>query len=60
MMVLDPVCKMQVDTKTAKPISAYHDQTYYSCAPRCKRAFDNDLKKYLGTDHRDTHVGHHH
>lgn len=46
-MALDPVCKMEVDPKTAPAKSEYKGQTYYFCAPGCKVAFDKDPEKYL-------------
>jgi YHS domain-containing protein len=46
-MAVDPVCKMEVDEKTAKWKSTYQGQTYYFCAPGCKKAFDANPKKFL-------------
>ncbi len=46
-MSTDPVCKMEVDEKTAVAKSEYQDKTYYFCAQGCKRAFDQDPEKYL-------------
>ncbi|HEV8635084.1 MAG TPA: YHS domain-containing protein [Chloroflexota bacterium] len=43
----DPVCGMDVDPATAKQKSDYQGQTYYFCAPGCKKAFDADPEKYL-------------
>ena len=39
-MAKDPVCGMEVDEKTAAGKSEYKGQTYYFCAPGCKRAFE--------------------
>lgn len=47
-MAIDPVCKMQVDEKTAKFTSQHAGKTYYFCAPGCKKAFDAGPHKYLG------------
>lgn len=44
---IDPVCGMIVDTQTAKFKSEYQGQTYYFCAPGCKKAFDTEPAKYL-------------
>lgn len=44
---IDPVCKMKVDSATAKWRSDYKGNTYYFCAPGCKTAFDRDPEKYL-------------
>ena len=45
-MPTDPVCKMDVDSKTAKWKSDYKGKEYYFCAPGCKAAFDKDPDKY--------------
>ncbi|MGA2572932.1 MAG: YHS domain-containing protein [Candidatus Methanomethylicaceae archaeon] len=45
-MAIDPICKMQVDEKTAKYKSVYLGKTYYFCAPGCKKEFDSNPKKY--------------
>ncbi len=46
-MVLDVVCRMEVDEKTAKWKSEYKGTTYYFCAPMCKQKFDRNPVKYL-------------
>ena len=46
-MAIDPVCKMDVDEKTAAATSEYKGQTYYFCAVGCKKAFDADPGKYI-------------
>lgn len=38
-MATDPVCGMQVDIATAKWTAEKDGQTYYFCAPGCRRAF---------------------
>jgi YHS domain-containing protein len=45
-MVLDVVCKMQVDEKTAKWKSEHKGKTYYFCASTCKQKFDKNPEKY--------------
>jgi YHS domain-containing protein len=45
-MAIDPVCKMDVDEKTAKAKSDYKGKTYYFCAPSCKQTFDKNPEKY--------------
>ncbi len=47
-MAVDPVCKMDVDEKTAKLVSEYKGKKYYFCAPACKKAFDEAPLRYLG------------
>jgi len=45
-MAIDPICKMEVEEKTAKYKSEYKGKTYYFCAPGCKKEFDNNPEKY--------------
>ena len=45
----DPVCKMEVNVKYPNGGTHEHEgQTYYFCAPGCKRVFERDPEKYLG------------
>ena len=46
-MATDPVCGMAVDPTTATHRMTYAGQTYYFCAPGCKRAFEADPRQYL-------------
>lgn len=46
-MAKDLVCGMDVDEATAVHKSEYKGQTYYFCAPGCKRSFDKDPEQYL-------------
>lgn len=46
-MAIDPVCKMEVDEKTAQFKSEYKGKNYYFCAPGCKKAFNENPEKYL-------------
>ena len=46
-MAIDPVCKMDIDEKTAVATSDYKGKTYYFCAVGCKVAFDKDPEQYL-------------
>ena len=48
MKVVDPVCKMEIDSEKAVAKSDYQGKTYYFCAPGCKAAFDKDPQKYAG------------
>lgn len=47
-MAKDPVCKMDVDEASAQWSTVYKGQTYYFCAPGCKKAFEENPEKYLG------------
>lgn len=46
-MAKDPVCKMEVDEKTAQYKTVHKGKTYYFCAPGCKKAFEKNPNKYL-------------
>ena len=60
-MAKDPVCGMDVDEKTAAGKSVYQGTTYYFCSPGCKRAFDKEPEKYIGSESgHHSHSGHHH
>jgi Cu+-exporting ATPase len=48
-VAIDPVCKMEVDEKTAAAISEYKGKKYYFCATGCKKAFDSNPEKYIGS-----------
>ena len=45
-MVIDPVCKMRIDENKAAGKSEYKGQTYYFCAPGCKKKFDENPQQY--------------
>ncbi len=48
-MARDPVCGMEVDEKQAAGIAEYQGKTYYFCAPSCKKAFEKEPEKYVGS-----------
>lgn len=45
--VVDPVCKMVIESEKAAAESEYKGEKYYFCAKGCKIAFDKDPEKYL-------------
>ncbi|MEN6452167.1 MAG: YHS domain-containing protein [Thermoguttaceae bacterium] len=45
----DPVCKMDVDMKTAEATSKHRGETYYFCCSDCKEKFDKEPERYTGT-----------
>ena len=47
-MVIDLVCEMEIDPKTAAGKSEYLGKTYYFCSLGCKKAFDKEPQKYAG------------
>ncbi len=61
-MSKDPVCQMQVDEQQAAArglTSEYQGQTYYFCAPGCKKAFEKEPEKYVqGTASSSDHPHH--
>ncbi len=48
-MAKDLVCGMDVDEKTAKYKTTYKRKTYYFCAPGCKKTFEANPEKYIGS-----------
>lgn len=63
MIVIDPVCKMEVETETAQWTSEHEGDTYYFCAPGCMHSFDKNPQKYLEVgqeSHTHDHDHHHH
>jgi len=58
-MAFDPVCKMEVDEKSAAATSEYKGKTYYFCALGCKAAFDKNPEMYL-SEHEEHHGHEHH
>lgn len=56
--VKDPVCGMEIDPATAAGKSEYKGQTYYFCAPGCKRSFEKDPEKYVSQQSVHTHHTH--
>jgi YHS domain-containing protein len=47
MKVVDPVCKMQIDSEKAAASSEYKGRKIYFCAPGCKAKFDKEPEKYM-------------
>lgn len=48
--VIDPVCRMTVDTETTALTAEYQGETFYFCAPGCKKAFERDPLSYHKQD----------
>ena len=53
--VHDPVCHMDIDPQSAAGSSAYQGETYYFCAPGCKRDFDEDPEAVLKAESEFDH-----
>lgn len=46
-VVKDPVCGMVFVKEDAAGQTFFENETYYFCAPSCKKSFDSDPHKYL-------------
>ena len=46
-MLRDPVCKMEVDPRTAVDKTVFKGETYYFCSSKCKKLFDDAPEKPL-------------
>jgi YHS domain-containing protein len=51
-MAKDPVCGMDVDEAIGKYTAQHDGQTYYFCAPGCKKAFEAEPEKYLDPNYQ--------
>lgn len=47
MTTKDPVCGMDVDTKSAAGQSEHQGKSFYFCSLSCKRKFDQNPEQYL-------------
>ena len=45
-MVIDPVCKMEIDEKASQFKSKAEGKDVYFCCPHCKAIFDKQPSKY--------------
>ncbi len=45
-MPTDPVCKMQVDERTAAAKATYNGKAFYFCSEACKKEFEKDHEKF--------------
>ncbi len=48
MKVVDPVCRMTIESEKAAATSEYKGKTIYFCMSGCKEKFDKEPEKYLG------------
>jgi PKD repeat protein len=51
--VVDVVCKMEIDKRTAEFTSEYKGTTYYFCSADCKKEFDENPEKYINATLKD-------
>lgn len=49
-LVVDPVCGMEFDHRSAWDRSVYQGCTYHFCHPVCKEIFDSNPTKFLSQD----------
>src|SRR3954466_2168767 len=47
-MVVDPVCKMEVEDTEAEQGVEFQGTTYFFCSPVCKEAFEREPARYAG------------
>ena len=47
MRIVDPVCRMECDEKSATFKSEHGGKIYCFCSLSCKKKFEKDPKKYL-------------
>ena len=48
-ILVDVVCKMKIDKRTAEFKSEYKGKTYYFCSADCKKKFSEDPEKYISS-----------
>jgi YHS domain-containing protein len=48
-MVVDPVCKMEVEDTDAAQSVEFQGTDYFFCSPTCKEAFEREPTKYVKT-----------
>ncbi|MGB8656256.1 MAG: YHS domain-containing protein [Candidatus Zixiibacteriota bacterium] len=51
-MVIDPICLMELDEKSASTKTVYNGQTFYFCDEGCKRKFEEDPEQYIDIEER--------
>lgn len=49
-MVIDPVCGMYIDEKSAAATCEFDGKIYYFCIQICKTAFMKDPDRYIQTE----------
>ncbi len=55
--MIDPVCGMDVDPRTAAAAWEHEDTTYYFCSVGCMERFRADPSHYLSLDPGDRRMG---
>jgi Cu+-exporting ATPase len=57
-LVLDPVCGMSLDPKTANQQAEFGGSTYHFCSPGCRSKFEKNPARYTAEVVRVEHAGH--
>jgi Cu+-exporting ATPase len=47
MLVVDPVCEMEIDEDDAVATVEYLGEVFYFCSENCREAFEEDPESYL-------------
>ena len=48
--IIDPVCGMSIDPGATKIMASIEGRDYYFCAEGCRKAFEENPEKYLGSE----------
>ena len=48
--IVNPVCGMSANPETAKIKAFVQGQHYYFCAEACRKAFEENPEKYMGSE----------
>ena len=51
-MVLDPICLMEVDEKSARFKTVYNGRTFFFCDKGCKQKFEEEPEKYIDIEEK--------
>ena len=46
-VVVDPVCKMEIEEEDAVATFEYLGEVFYFCSENCRQAFEEDPESYL-------------
>ena len=52
-MVIDPICLMEIDEKSAPFKSVYNGLTFYFCDKNCKQKFEEEPEKYKDVEEKE-------
>ena len=49
-MVVDPVCKMEVEDTEPEQAVQFQGKSYSFCSPTCKEAFEREPTRYIKSE----------